>query len=171
MQADALWYDNLTRRESFESNETTCCNLGLFETYVRWLLGGTRRIRYWIIYFYLYLHLIFWIALFLDCTKRRMFVCVWNKIISCLCQDVWVLTPLHHWPSNFFAFFSSLFFFYFLDKVVDPGLQCLHVATPVMENEESWRKCSLQYIGKLCCKWYVRVSSDPGNVSYVEHVI
>ena len=136
MHADALWYDDLIRRESFESNETTCCNLGLFETYFRWLLGGTRRIRYWIIYFYLYMHLIFWIALFLDCTKRRMFVCVWKKSFLVYVKT-YGCSPLYTIGLQINLHFLVLYFFLLSRQSRWPGTT---MPTRSYASDGEWRK-------------------------------
>ena len=41
VQCDTFWYDILTCREHFESNEAKWCNLTLFETNARILLGDS----------------------------------------------------------------------------------------------------------------------------------
>ena len=41
VQYDTFWYDILTCREHFESNEAKWCILTLFETYARRLLGDS----------------------------------------------------------------------------------------------------------------------------------
>ena len=52
---------------------------------------------------------------------------IWNDL-ELLCQDLWVLTPL---ASILSLQFWVLYFIGFLEKVVGPGLQGQHVATPV----------------------------------------
>ena len=51
-----------------------------------------------------------------------------KSFLALLCQDLWVLTPHPPLPSVFIAFLGTLIF---LEKVVDPDLQGLYVATPV----------------------------------------
>ena len=72
--------------------------------------------------------------------------------LELLCQDLWVLTPNPHLPSIYI--FNLLHFwvfqlFDFLEKVVGPALQGLHVATPVQTTSTPRSGASVVDISKI----------------------
>ena len=139
VHSKAIWYDSLTCRESFESNMK---QNGAFWAF--WDLCSMTLRGYAPDPLVNYLLLFISASDILKCAISWLYETqnVWIEVVSSSSMsrvvDAHPFTPL----AFIFIAFWVVYFFYFLEKVEGPGLQGLHIATPVL-TDTTW---SLKWI-------------------------